>query len=725
MPKSALELAQQIHASRKDPQFWQTGLKELLANENYQDLLSIAQADVEAAKIFLGSNTVCQHLTPLEKAQIIHHHHQNADFLTQLSQNNGLLAQARTSLLAIGKQDVDAAQLFLSSAEIMQQLSSEEKADMLWQHYDKLENFQGIDAYLLDIGKRYVDAARRFLCSAKTMQQLSPQKKAEMLWHHRRNLEFFQDINALLAQTGTSLLEIAKADPVGAGTILGSSKLNQLFKPQALEKALTDPQFALEFFRQSPAIWGRLLTPFEKAVLIVHHRHAKFTDKNVPEREESFLASLLKDTALNPSENSLLVKIAFDDPRAAQLFLMSKTLRQLLARNAEGIIKHWRDEFELARANRPANREFRHNLAEVQKFIQEHGESPYRSLGIARDASPEQIRQAYRTQSLTHHPDRGGNDQIQTKLNAANAILTDAKKREILDRILAERLGDFEARLITVHLLADPKISQQVAANPETTTALNARQSALINRLIEQLQTEDQSDELPPEKTFAINALEALKTYTALGIELNQAKERIINEYSLFTLPRNFLLRIFATLALMLEPKLSAAVNATDLSAKSDSKKPKLLVKEKSDITNQGISRSDMIVGALVFSFALLCAGIAIALTATGVFSPIGALFGITSLGTLALLAANGALGFSAGLLLGSLLTFAYSLFNDSPKSAQAAPVKTTTPAMPKRETTAVADPAVQGEQYGHVLHRTAPPPVKSIHAPGPNSPKP
>lgn len=676
MPKSALELAQHIHASRKDLPFWQTGLGELLVNETYQDLLSIAQADIEAAKIFLGSYSICQQLTALQKAQIIHHHRQNANFLTQLSEENGLLFQSGTSLHNIGRQDVNAARLILSSPEIISHLNAKQIAKMLRQHQD--------------------------------------------------NIEFFQLINTLLAQTGTSLLTIALADqnPRGALQILSDSLLHPLLKTEFCNRMLNDPAFAADALNSS--IGRGLLTPFEQAIFIVKHCHATWVVEGAFGKEEKFLEVLLKKPDGDKSSKiALLLTIVLADPHAAQLLLRSATIRQILGHHADGIINHWRDEFELARANRQANREFRHNLAEVQKFIQEYGESPYQALGIARDASPEQIREAYRVKNLANHPDRGSNNQTQAKLNAANPILTDAKKREILDRILKGCLGDFEARLITVRLLADSHVLQQAAANPETTTALNARQSALINHLIEQLQTEDQSDELPPEKTTAINALEALKTYTALGIELNQAKERIINEYSLFTLPRDLHLRIFATLAMMLEPKLSAAVNATDLSAKSDSEKAKLLVKEKPDIINQGISRTDMIFGALVFSFALLCAGIAIALTATGVFSPIGALFGITSLGTMALLATNGALGLGAGLLLGGLLTSAYSLFKDSSESAQAAPVKTTTPAMTKREATAVADSAVQGEQYGHVLHRTAPPPVKSNHAPGPNSPKP
>lgn len=666
MPKSALELAKEIHAARKNPQFWPTGLNSLLEREAYKDLLSIAKADVEAAKIFFGSYAICQQLTPLQKAHIIHHQRDNANFLNELAQDKGLLYLAQTSLFEIGKGDVNAARLLLSLPEIM--------------------------------------------------PYISPQQKANILISHKEDKTFIQNINAILAQAGTNLLAIAMADraPRGALTILANSSLQILLKPQLVNKMLTDPAFAAHELKTDD--WLRILTPLERAVLILKHCRATWTAKDSHE-QENFLDILLQN---NSPENSLLDKIALRDPLATQLFLMSEIIQPKMITKTDDLRQRWIKTFEHVRAKQSKDRTFRSNLVEVQKFIQKYSESPYRFLDVAQNATLEQIHAAYQAKTSAVQSGKENGD----KLNVANAILIDSKKREILNKILLGELGDFETCLSTMRLLADPMVSEQTAAKPEQASYLNAEQLVIINKLIEQLQTEDAEEQLATDKAQAINALEALKTYTALSIDLNQAIERVRQEY-FSKLPLSLQQRIDAALAEMLKPA-TPAVNAADAPAPSDSETANLLAKEKSgDITNQGVSRSDMIAVALVFSLALLGAGIAIALTATGVFSPLGALFGTTSFGTMALLAANGALGFGAGLLVGGLLAFAYSLFNDSTASAHAFPVKTASPAIPKREANAAATDALHGKQYGRVLHQAALPPVKLDHPSRSDIPKP
>jgi hypothetical protein len=50
---------------------------------------------------------------------------------------------------------------------------------------------------------------------------------------------------------------------------------------------------------------------------------------------------------------------------------------------------------------------------------------PYATLGITPDATPDEIRTAYRRASLAAHPDRGGTDETMAAVNAAYATLTD------------------------------------------------------------------------------------------------------------------------------------------------------------------------------------------------------------------------------------------------------------------------------------------------------------
>ena len=57
----------------------------------------------------------------------------------------------------------------------------------------------------------------------------------------------------------------------------------------------------------------------------------------------------------------------------------------------------------------------------------------YQTLGVNRDATPDQIKQAYRKLASQHHPDKGGNKARFQEIQAAYSILGDPQKRAQYD----------------------------------------------------------------------------------------------------------------------------------------------------------------------------------------------------------------------------------------------------------------------------------------------------
>lgn len=58
----------------------------------------------------------------------------------------------------------------------------------------------------------------------------------------------------------------------------------------------------------------------------------------------------------------------------------------------------------------------------------------YQILGVAPDASTEEIRAAWRRLSMEHHPDRGGDTETMARINAAYECLSDAQRRKKYDQ---------------------------------------------------------------------------------------------------------------------------------------------------------------------------------------------------------------------------------------------------------------------------------------------------
>ena len=57
----------------------------------------------------------------------------------------------------------------------------------------------------------------------------------------------------------------------------------------------------------------------------------------------------------------------------------------------------------------------------------------YNTLGVSRNATPQDLKKAYKKASMQHHPDRGGNEETFKQINEAYSTLKDPVKRQQYD----------------------------------------------------------------------------------------------------------------------------------------------------------------------------------------------------------------------------------------------------------------------------------------------------
>ena len=58
----------------------------------------------------------------------------------------------------------------------------------------------------------------------------------------------------------------------------------------------------------------------------------------------------------------------------------------------------------------------------------------YKTLGVSRNATPDEIKKAFRNLARTNHPDAGGDEEKFKEINEAYEVLSDEKKRKLYDR---------------------------------------------------------------------------------------------------------------------------------------------------------------------------------------------------------------------------------------------------------------------------------------------------
>ena len=59
----------------------------------------------------------------------------------------------------------------------------------------------------------------------------------------------------------------------------------------------------------------------------------------------------------------------------------------------------------------------------------------YEVLGVGKDASPDEIKKAFRKAAIEHHPDRGGDEAKFKETNEAYEVLKDTDKRKRYDQM--------------------------------------------------------------------------------------------------------------------------------------------------------------------------------------------------------------------------------------------------------------------------------------------------
>jgi curved DNA-binding protein CbpA len=113
----------------------------------------------------------------------------------------------------------------------------------------------------------------------------------------------------------------------------------------------------------------------------------------------------------------------------------------------------------------------------------------YEILGVLEEASPDEIKAAYRRKMQYLHPDRGGSEEAATQVNAAYDVLSDAGQRAEYDRSrqggvahcpLCDDLVQSEGELVK-HLVrhrAEVEAAQAVVAQEDARRAQKSSQPA-------------------------------------------------------------------------------------------------------------------------------------------------------------------------------------------------------------------------------------------------------
>jgi curved DNA-binding protein CbpA len=105
--------------------------------------------------------------------------------------------------------------------------------------------------------------------------------------------------------------------------------------------------------------------------------------------------------------------------------------------------------------------------------------NPYTTLGVAPDASIDEIKAAYRRAAKNHHPDAGGDASVFREIQKAYEILTDPERRKLFDETGVVDGPSPESELVSIFVQLVEKFNPH-----ENNLVALARQSVLRSQSI-------------------------------------------------------------------------------------------------------------------------------------------------------------------------------------------------------------------------------------------------
>ena len=94
-------------------------------------------------------------------------------------------------------------------------------------------------------------------------------------------------------------------------------------------------------------------------------------------------------------------------------------------------------------------------------------EEYYKILGVEKDATPAQIKKAYRKKAIKNHPDKGGDAELFKQISVAYDTLSDPEKKELYDKYGKEGVEQGEVAVGTPTTFSPCSLAAAAAAAAE------------------------------------------------------------------------------------------------------------------------------------------------------------------------------------------------------------------------------------------------------------------